>query len=528
MESQELLDRFQERLDEARLYFSQGLGDTAVEILEEFLREIEGSDSSESEKNEARSLTRQELKKIIQQDVFSTAEIEADEGSGDEDIADPSQVFQYGLALMDGLFWDEAIAEFKRAAKAGYRSSECWELCGDCSSLLERWEEAISFYNLIYRDEQLPDDLRKKILLKITRCSQTQKKNDAKPSPQPPPDERGGHGAIESVVASLDQEAISQLIGLRLESWHDAKGHYLAGESCAYRVLNFLHVGMTSLVVEVEDETTGKRLAGQGFYGPYSGAIGVEQLAAWVETQMVCRSRHLVKILDLAHADDFFFVIREYLPVSLGELLTGGDVLPIPIAVFMAYQVLEGLGDLHLRMGSDDQIHKLYHLDLRPSRVLIDIEKPVVKIYNGGMWELLQKKNPASTNIKELPLSLLAYRAPEQFRPYLARRKPPVFTDIYLFGSLFYEMLTGVPAFRASSYDEYEIQHCEQYPTPPKVWRPEIPDQLNEMIMKCLENDPLKRWRSATELSLLLEKPFYHFVNPPRDGSLTKFFRNKA
>jgi len=87
-----------------------------------------------------------------------------------------------------------------------------------------------------------------------------------------------------------------------------------------------------------------------------------------------------------------------------------------------------------------------------------------------------------------------------------------VFTDIYQFGTLFYEILTGVQAFQASSFEEYEIQHCDQYPTPPKVWRTDIPEDINDMIMKCLERDPMKRWRNATQLSLIFEKSFGDFI----------------
>jgi serine/threonine protein kinase len=211
--------------------------------------------------------------------------------------------------------------------------------------------------------------------------------------------------------------------------------------------------------------------------------------------------------------------VREYLPVSLGMLFESGEPFPVSLAVFIAHRILQGLGDLHLHKGQDEQVRNIFHLDLRPSKILLHNTKPRVKINNAGLWSILSRSNPQDTSLGRLPLPMLAYKAPEQFRTYLARRRPPVFTDIYQFGALFYEMLTGVPAFRASSYEEYEIQHCDQYPTPPKVWRPEIPDQLNEIIMQCLYCDPMKRWRSTTQIALQLEKPFNSFIQPPKDGS---------
>jgi eukaryotic-like serine/threonine-protein kinase len=327
---------------------------------------------------------------------------------------------------------------------------------------------------------------------------------------------------VAQSISSLDQSSISELLGKTIESWKDEKGRPIAEEVHNYRILHPLHIGITSLVVELEDEVTGQHFAGQALAAPFNRALSPESLANWVHAQRMTTSSHVLKVKDLAHSGDLFFIVRETLPVSLVDLLTGGRPFPIRLAVFIAHRLLEALGDLHLHKGLDEQVRNIYHLDLRPSKILLHNEKPVVKIYNAGIWGMMQKANPSDTSVRKLPLPFLAYRAPEQFRTYLARRKPPAFTDIYQFGTIFYEMLTGVPAFSASSFEEYEIQHCEQYPTPPKVWRPEIPDQLNELIMNCLECDPMKRWRSATQVALFLEKPFHREIQPPKDGSYTE------
>jgi len=237
-------------------------------------------------------------------------------------------------------------------------------------------------------------------------------------------------------------------------------------------------------------------------------------------------SRHHVAIYDLAAIDGYIFVVREHLPISLNELLPAGANMPVSLAVRLAYQVLEALGDLHLHMTADGVVQNRFHLDLRPSRVLLQNDKPYAKIYNGGLWSEIEKACPDKAALKELPVPHLAYRAPEQFRPYLARKRPPVFTDIYLFGALFYEMLTGTPAFKASSFGEYEIQHCEQYPTPPRVWRPEIPETLNELIMNCLTSDPVRRFRSTTQISLIMEKAYPAEVARPKDDSYRQYLKN--
>lgn len=510
MQSEELFQTFLDRLSEARVYLEQGLEDGARELYGEILSDIEQSLLSESEKDQLRSCIELET-----EDPEGIAFPGILEEQNEESASRARQHYEYGLALMDGQFWEEAIGEFGRAAEMGYDSLKCWEACGDCAFRQEKWDAAAQYYRYVYADETIPEELRKRILLKISKCSQTRKKVEIDSAFQA----RNGAAAVSenacaksefitSSIFSLDGYSVNSMLGKTVSSWTGPACGHLPGTERIYRVTNLLQVGSSSLIVELESEEDGEKFAGQNLTGPFGEILCAEELGGWVRQQMLADSRHMVKISDLAHSEGYFFIVREYFPLSLNDILSAGQPIPIPIAVHFAYQVLEALGDLHLHMGKDETIRNIFHLDLRPSRVLVRKDRPYVKIYNGGLWKEMERAAPERTAIKALPVPYLSYRAPEQFRPYLLRKRPPVFTDIYLFGSLFYEMLTGTPAFKGSSYEEYEIQHCEQYPMPPKVWRPEIPDVLNEMIMKCLEGDPMKRWRSTTQMSLILEKAF--------------------
>lgn len=534
---------FLDRAEEANVYLHQGLADGAMEILEEILNDLETGGLSDAEKAELRSRIEAQMGYASKACGHPEPPVAADGKEGSSRATSSLEIFNYGLALMDGQFWDEAIEEFKRAAVAGELAVRCWELCGDCSTHLEDWKEAIRYYEIVYADPSVPDRLKQQVLLKITRCSQTNKKMAARASVKTKSNGPGaGDGLAEKsetqahefepIGHSLvcpDQSSVCQLLGGHLHSWLNEKGESLTPNPCSYRVTNLLHVGSTSTVVELEKEGTKERFAGQGLAEPFTRFLSPKALACWAHSVMMMESRHLVRVWDLAHSDELFFIVREHLPLSLVDVVSAGEFLPIPIAVSFAYHILEGLGDLHLHKGLDDTVRNLFHLDLRPSRILLCANKCALKINNGGLWKELASSAPKETAVKRLPLPFLSYRAPEQFRPYLARKKPPVFTDIYLFGALFYEMLAGVPAFRASSFEEYEIQHCDQYPTPPKVWRPEIPDDLNDMIMKCLDRDPFKRWRSTTQMSLILEKAYGGCIHAMRDGTFARYLdRSKS
>lgn len=444
-------------------------------------------------------------------------------------MADPSQHYNYGLALIDGQFWEEAIAEFTAAAELGYEIRKCREYCGDCAFHLGRLEEAIRFYNMLYADAGLDEELKRQILLKITKCSQTRKKLESESVILA----RSGKAAAEktllhtesltSCISSLDRYSLESVFGRTILSWAGEKGGRISNSE--YIITNLLHVGSSSLIVEMEELDSGQLFAGQILTGRFGEILSPTMLYDWVRAQRSIDSRHLVRIRDLAESDRHFFIVREHFPLSLNDILTTGETIPIPIAIRFAYHVLEALGDLHLHRGVDGTVMSSFHLDLRPSRILLRTDAPCAKVCNGGLWRGIERAAPEEASIRNTPLHALSYRAPEQFRPYLSRKRPPLFTDIYLFGVLFYEMLTGIPAFKASSFEEYEIQHCEQYPSPPRVWRAEIPDTLNDMIMHCLETDPMKRFRSTTQMSLLLEKTFPGALARPKDDTYQQFLK---
>ena len=522
MSPEQVAKEFLSRLTEARLYMEQGLADgTTAGIVTGILAEIEAEDLPDETKEEIRSYAQALLNSLDTQSVERVVSLEEFQAT------DPAQLFDYGLALIDGQFWEEAIKELSLAASLGFQSLSCWESCGDCAVKLEKWQEAFRFYQIVYSDESLGEEQKKTILAKIAKCTQEQKKEHAglQSSAKTCPGLNAKPELNNPSVLSLNSYLADNAVGGTATSWTDRKGKTLSGCVHSYKVTDLLHVGLSSIIVELQDQGDGRKFAGQSLTGALKDALSVERLAVWTERQMLINSRHLVRIYDLANLEDHFFVVREHLPLSLGDLLIEGTCMPIPLAVKLGHQVLEALGDLHLHMAADGQIRNIFHLDLRPSRILLSREKPRLKIYNGGLWKELEKASPARTTPRELPLPHLSYRAPEQFRGYLSRKKPPVFTDIYLFGTLLYEMLTGVPAFKASSFEEYEIQHCEQYPTPPRVWRSEIPEALNDLVMNCLAFDPIRRFRSTTQISLALEKAFPVAVSRAGDELYYKYLK---
>lgn len=304
--------------------------------------------------------------------------------------------------------------------------------------------------------------------------------------------------AVEGTLVSVDPEILPPLL----------KGKKVH----KYSVIKTIARGNSSLVMEVEDIESGNRYKAQGLTeasGNMAKDMGFYLKWAELISNMYCKQ--VARIVDVAMLDDQPLLIMENVGSSLEMVLETKKILSVPETLKVSFNILKGVAYCHTHLGLDGERHKVYHLDLRPSRILWDVvHKERQKIINQGLITLLANGKDYALNygLFDCPNHLLAYKAPEQFRPEILRKlhRSPVCTDIYSLGIIMYEMLTGCVAFQGPTYDDYEKQHLEHYPVPPKVLISSIPEDLDDIVLKCLRKKPEERWRSVTELYLALER----------------------
>ena len=94
------------------------------------------------------------------------------------------------------------------------------------------------------------------------------------------------------------------------------------------------------------------------------------------------------------------------------------------------------------------------------------------------------------------------YMAPEQIEGQEVTDK----TDIYSFGIVFYEMLTGEAPFRASTQTAVLTKQLREQPVPPTRLRPDIPREVEAVVLKALEKDPASRQRDMGEIVRVLRE----------------------
>jgi non-specific serine/threonine protein kinase len=157
----------------------------------------------------------------------------------------------------------------------------------------------------------------------------------------------------------------------------------------------------------------------------------------------------------------------------------------------IAQQVCSGLREAH-REG-------VIHRDLKPGNLMID-DSGNIRIMDFGLAQSLRMERPSGALI-----GTPAYMSPEQVQGEQVDGR----TDIYAFGLILYEMLTGVAAFSGKEWREVALKRVAETPRLPRDIDPAIPEQIEKAIMKCLEKDPVRRFQSMDELetALMAETP---------------------
>lgn len=213
---------------------------------------------------------------------------------------------------------------------------------------------------------------------------------------------------------------------------------------------------------------------------------------------------NVLKVLGSASLQGDQALVYEYIPMSLETLLQREpDGLPVDLLVQVLPQILNSVGYSHMHRGSDGVVRRLPHFSLQVSSFLFDDRKKVVKLADCGVWKSLIDLRGYRRRLWEEPGVDPSTLAPEAF--ILGPKSINAFSaDIYSLGIALYRLATGKTPFSGSNVDEYSFLHLKTFAIPPRVHRYTLPAWLDAMILKCLEKEPTKRWRSATQMELSL------------------------
>jgi eukaryotic-like serine/threonine-protein kinase len=202
--------------------------------------------------------------------------------------------------------------------------------------------------------------------------------------------------------------------------------------------------------------------------------------------------RNILRIHDLGDVDGVKFISMDHVEgEDLNTLLKREGALPAARAVALARQLGHALQAAH-----DAGV---LHRDLKPHNILVG-HGDHVYVSDFGLAKSLEEDEAALTRTGDVP-GTPRYMSPEQVegRPLDHR------SDLYAFGLILYEMVTGNVPFGGRSPTEQMVQRLQGPPKDPREFSPDLPEHLRGIILRCLEREPAARYASAGEILADLE-----------------------
>src|SRR4029079_278313 len=194
-----------------------------------------------------------------------------------------------------------------------------------------------------------------------------------------------------------------------------------------------------------------------------------------------------LRIHDLGDVEGLKFISMAYVDgEDLHSILRREGRLPVPRAIAIARQMAQGLAAAH----AEGVIHR----DLKPHNILID-RSGTAFVSDFGLAKSLASAAAGMTRTGEL-LGTPRYMAPEQ----IEGGTPDHRVDLYAFGLILYEMVTGTVPFHGDSAIQELLQRVQDKPPDPRIVNADTPATVAEVILRCLAKDPAERFQSAEEI----------------------------
>ena len=213
----------------------------------------------------------------------------------------------------------------------------------------------------------------------------------------------------------------------------------------------------------------------------------------------------IVTIHDIAQHDGIDFIAMEFVPGRTLERVIPTRGLGLNEAIDYAIQIGDALAAAHAA--------GIVHRDLKPSNVIVT-EQGRIRILDFGLAKLVDRTgralleegatdtHPALVTAQGVILGTVAYMSPEQAEGKVVDAR----TDVFSFGSVLYEMVTGQRPFQGETPLSAVTAVLREEPKPISQLREGVPRDLDRVITRCLRKDPARRWQSIADVTIALRE----------------------
>lgn len=205
------------------------------------------------------------------------------------------------------------------------------------------------------------------------------------------------------------------------------------------------------------------------------------------EAQSVTSLSHpnIVNIYDVGEEDGIYYLVMEYVPgQTLKQYIQQQGMLSVRESLDIMEQLTSAMAHAHH--------FEIVHRDIKPQNILIR-DDGLVKVTDFGIATATSATTITHTNSV---LGSVHYLSPEQARGGIANKK----SDIYSLGIVMFELLTGRPPFSGESAVSIALKHLQNETPSPKRWNPDIPQSVENIILKATSKDSFHRYESVNEM----------------------------
>ena len=221
---------------------------------------------------------------------------------------------------------------------------------------------------------------------------------------------------------------------------------------------------------------------------------------------------NIVSIYDVGNEDNIYYIVMELVRgKTLKQIITEEGALPWKWSVNIAMQIASALETAHK--------NNIVHRDIKPHNIIIT-EDGVAKVTDFGIAKAVSNSTITAFGTT---IGSVHYFSPEQAKGGYTDAK----SDIYSLGVVMYEMLTGKVPFDSDTSVSVALKHMQEAPVAPMDVNENIPQAVNDIILKAMQKEPMARYQSATamlnDLARALKEPDGDFVGEDNlDDGLTR------
>ena len=203
---------------------------------------------------------------------------------------------------------------------------------------------------------------------------------------------------------------------------------------------------------------------------------------------------NVVNVFDVGEDRGLYYIVMELIEgITLKNYITKKGKLSVKEATSIAIQVSLGLEAAHNR--------GIIHRDVKPQNIIISTDGKV-KLSDFGIAKATNS-NTITANV----MGSVHYSSPEQVRGGFSDAK----SDIYSLGITMYEMVTGRVPFDGDTTVSIAIKHLQEEMIPPSRYTPDLPYSLEQIILKCTQKNPERRYANV---GLLIEDLKHSLIDP--------------